>query len=708
MYENVKGPSATASLELAATAKTKFDEFLRRQLGISNARDPQTVVNALRKLYPTTAARLDDESKGLAIRPVAEPEPAAALPVGTTESPGMRRYRLVKEALESDLTCVMELASNRGYKMPLSGWRDAITAELGEGEAAAYRAVDPVSRDRTFYSVRKLGDYARVARMVGTLNPMVNAEFRRLAATLDEAAVILRVMAGESLFRAGFDEGGTVFQVALEDLRQRREALIGALERFTSATSEGADDWGDGEASYGRLLDMLGALGHQDLRSIVRPDAMSRLLDVLLDNAPRQQLEDLRGIASTVPIELLQLQRLHAVASSLMVKPVDPLHGEAASAPLAAFTTALKLFIDAFDQPGAGAQLLSLVLPSPLASLQLAAADEASNAVRTLFHERAQLQVKLDALHADPNFDPGEWELSGKLDRALYDIDRSIDVYLLDGGRQLLGEDVRRGKLYGWVLERWHQKGNGEDWKKALPPGVSPAVREELLRHLQRVTRVLGPPNLDKLRNRNPKQAEVFVAQARPFLREQIVSEQKAIELAMTLTQGSSIRKKRLEDATTLYTRPLRQIGDPGIDEYHVPPPLRVSVQRLAEAQESLAKDHSLPPVGAQPPQGPGQNPPPPASPAPPGTAPTTGPTGSASQSAAQPVAPQAQGPAAPIDTRVAGLERDVQEVKTLLKNMEDQLRRERAWLKRLFAVKVRGRPRAPADSSGAGSPKMP
>ena len=576
MYENTKGRSSAASMELTSTAKTKFDEFLRRQLGVSDARDPKSVVNALRKLYPTTAARLDDESKGQPIRVLATPEPSMGMMSAGMESPGLRRYREQREALAEDLEYAVELAANRDFKVPVDGWRDSILAEVDEGEAAANQAVDPVARDRTFYSVRKLGDCARVGRMVGMINPTVSPEFGRLASTLDEASMLLRVLAGEALFRAGFDRGGNVFQVALQDLRQRREALIYALEQLTSSGQpthqDGAEDWGDGPSSYGKLLEQLRLKGHADLRSIVRPDTMSRLLDVLLNHAPRMQSQDLRGMASAVPMELLQLRRLRDVAASLLDTTVaysnsgsgsittSTIRGQGVTAPLANFTESLTLFISAFDRPNAGARLLNLVLPSPLAFREQAGKEQE---ITDLIRLRAAVQEDLDELQMDPTTSDDFWENMARLDRKLYHIDRILDLYLLDYD-EAAPPDSNRVKLHTKIIEQ-------------LDAGTSPF---EL---------------------------------PLPFLREQCGLEEDALELAKSLTQGSTERVEDIEeDRRTRFRINDGEHCNTG-EAYQVPPPERVSLDRLEQHFPILGSDLQPSPPNPDP-----RPPKPPTPPAPP------------------------------------------------------------------------------------------
>ncbi|WP_375754671.1 hypothetical protein [Corallococcus exercitus] len=631
MYENMKGKSPATSMELASSAKTKFDEFLRRQLGVSDARDPKAVVYALRKLYPTAAARLDDESRGQPIRVQVTPEPALGLMTGTMDSPGQRRFRQERKALVDDLDIAANLAANRDFKAPVCGWRDSIVAELDEGEAAANLAVDPVSRDRAFYSVRKLGDNARVARLVAMLNPTVSPEFGRLAATIDETAMLLRILAGESLFRAGFDKGGTVFQVALQDLRQRREALINSLEQLTSTSiQEGYDDWGDGQASYGKLLEQLRARGQSDLRSIVRPDAMSRLLDVLLNHAPRQQSEDMRGIASAVPVELIQLRRLRDVAGTLLDTSTTGFSGsgsrgvalnakvQGASAPLAAFVEALTLFIDAFDRPNAGARLLNLVLPAPLTFRDQTGKEQELN---DKFRERNDVQELIEDLLMDPSTSVEFWKELARLDRKLYHIDRIIDLFLLDYD------------------------------EAPVPGGNRVDFHAEMLEQLDQ--------NVDVF-NVNPA-----------FLREQCGLEEDSLELAKTLTQDAPGQAEEIEDDRNhKYGFPEGGHCNTG-EPFTVPPPIRVSLDRI----EKNLEPGFNPGTRAKPPRGPGPEAPPPP--------PPSSPSG-VSDSAMQATAPSMDDVASRIEESRARIMTDVKQ------QLDDQAQELGRQLKQAFSEQLK------------------
>ncbi|QSQ12810.1 hypothetical protein [Myxococcus landrumensis] len=574
MDDQTRGRGGAVPMELASTARTRFDEFLRRQLGISDARDPLQVVGALRKLYPSTASRLDEEAKGLSIRFNEAPLPSATSVTGSGETPGMAQYRRLRSALEADLTLLAEHPSNREFKGALIGWRDATLAELAEGLDSAEQAADPSRRDRAFYSVRKLGNYAYVARKVGLLNPDLSMEYRRLAATLDAAAMVLRVRVGEGLYQAGFAEGGTVFEVALADLRQRREALIASLERLTGAISGDSEDWGDGEASYGTLLDELSQQGHHDLRAMLNPVSMARQLDLLLNNVASQAPESIQEIAATAPVELVHLKQLREVAAGVVAGSEGSTR--AASAPLSAFVQKLNLFIEAFARPGAAARMLDLSLPFPFATPQLSRVDtEGRSAVRELISRRAECAAELDALFADPDFDPLNGVHAVQLDRLLFDIERATDLYLMGTGTSSRpGDEERRASLYASVLLRWAE---------SRRDNLSSTPDSRLAAHLFALAALL------KIKSPGMPPTE---AEAHQFRVEQRNMELEWNQLALQFSRTGANRIELLQRPTELYTEPGIPAQTPDLSlATQVPPPLRVSVDRIADVMEDVFED---------------------------------------------------------------------------------------------------------------------
>ncbi|XXF77671.1 hypothetical protein P2318_32155 [Myxococcaceae bacterium GXIMD 01537] len=574
-YNNTNGRTAAASLELASTSKKRFEEFLRRQLGVSDATDPKAVVDALQKRYPSAAARLEEERQGGTIRFNAQPE--APVVVGRDEfgaTAGSYRAGMVSAALTADLECVMSHLSNRVFRVALAGWRDAVLAEWAEGLDAAVLGADPTQRDRVFYSVRKLGDYARVARMIGLVNPDVSLDYRRLARTLDEAAMVLRVRVGEAYFRAGFSEGGSVFQIALSDLHQRREGLISALEQLNSSVVEDSHDWGDSEASYSALWRELEAKGQQDLRAIIVPEAMSRLLDVLLGHVEQQsQPELLQELAATAPIELVQLKRLEKVAAGLLTGP-----GSTASAPLSSFVSALHRFIEAFARPGANSRILDLAIPFPFAMEQSSRPDpEGRQTVRDLLLGRSEVARELEAQFADPDFDPLDLDqrIFVLLDRVLYDLDRAFDLYLLGSGTSTApGVEERRAALYGISLDKWLTLPALRK-SVSLPPSPLEQIRLSIIKLRDLLTTSIPPTENEKAQFRTEQQA--------------LENEWKA--LALQLSRPNARRQELLNLSGLLYSENVLGGAAPslGCDTIDVIPDSRISDHRIATVLEELA-----------------------------------------------------------------------------------------------------------------------
>src|SRR5207248_681438 len=121
---------------------------------------------------------------------------------GSGETPGDREFNRVRDNLASDLDTLINAPANREWRAELTGWRRSLTMEFEAGSDAGRLAQDPAKRERGFFAVRRLGEYARLARLVGVMNLEMNCSYRRLATTLDEGANVIRILMGEALFDA--------------------------------------------------------------------------------------------------------------------------------------------------------------------------------------------------------------------------------------------------------------------------------------------------------------------------------------------------------------------------------------------------------------------------------------------------------------------------------------------------------------------------
>ena len=454
---------------LQVSSSRLVDDLLRRELRVGDPRNPQEVVTALRKRYAADAARLDQEGAGLPIR--YQPEPPALPAAGSATTAGSAEEARTRLNLESDLSAIIDARENREWAPEIRGWRDTLLRELAEGTAAARFAQDPAMRDRAFLAVRKLGEFARVARLIGVTNLSLCAEYRRLAQTLDDGASVIRILMGEALYGAGLADGGLIIQVPVTDVRIRRDTLVTAVRRLSGAAevAEEGGDWGDGIAAYGTILEELEQHSAQDLTVYLREEYLASVLDGLISSISRRDPDTLRQVAATAPIEVSRLARLLDIALPL-VRPIDdPLSLEYRERPqsgsLSYFVQSLQLFVSAFRTTRAGARLIDLAVPLAMAAGQTDEADRHSRRLlRDLVGLRSELANETDCMLACCGCDTDSLALQVVLDKILFDLDRAIDLYALGTGypdawgddptRPGLFSEERRASAYSFFIDQ--------------------------------------------------------------------------------------------------------------------------------------------------------------------------------------------------------------------------------------------------------------
>ena len=155
---------------------------------------------------------------------------------------------------------------------------------------------------------RQLGDYARLARLVGALTPVVNEEYRNLAQSLDEVSAVLLVMMGEALANTGYAGGRYLLQSPHSELQTRRDAVIYALRNLIGSTQEAytANEWPRCLDAYRQLFSGLESQGHGDLRALLVENELARAMDELVRRGA-SGTPGLRALGSTA---LVDLQRL--------------------------------------------------------------------------------------------------------------------------------------------------------------------------------------------------------------------------------------------------------------------------------------------------------------------------------------------------------------------------------------------------------------
>jgi hypothetical protein len=436
-------PASSASETLAPShQRLAMDNLIRRELRVGDPNDPEQVARALLTRYhgDNRARAIEQEARGLPFLQAQQlMAPAAAAHTATS---------IDLEQAQSDVDKdLRELTSNNLLKdiaAELEGWSDAIRSSADEGIQAARFGLDPRNRDRAFGVRRTLGDYARMARLLGAFTPAMNRQFRSLAQSIDEVCAVILVMLGESLANNGFSGGRFLLQAPFTEMQTRRDAVMNALQnllgslRFHNAPNE----WPRGIDAYRRLFDALEAQGQGDLRALLTEQELGRVMDNLVRRSARGSSEGLRALGSTAQLDLQRVYRLIHFGYRL----VDP-----ESPPLTSFLESLRLFADGFGSAG-GSRLLRVARP-PIVFYGLYGSDEEQPADRrltqlTVWRGRLASQSDCFSICACTETTAVCQVL---LDKALYDVDRAIDLYAV--GQHELGLPELRAAAYSYLLE---------------------------------------------------------------------------------------------------------------------------------------------------------------------------------------------------------------------------------------------------------------
>jgi hypothetical protein len=220
----------------SSTQRVALDNIIRRELKVGDPNDPKQVAEALLTRYKDTprAQAISQEAKGLPFL-LSAPMPVMVPQAATSSDAELQQ---AKDDVDRDLR---ELTTNSLLKdvtPELQGWAQAVRSAIQEGTAAARFALDTRQRDKAFAIRRQLGDYARMARLVGALTPTLSLTYRKFAQSLDEVAAVILVTMGESLANVGFNGGRFLLQAPYSELQSRRDAAIYALRNLIGATQE--------------------------------------------------------------------------------------------------------------------------------------------------------------------------------------------------------------------------------------------------------------------------------------------------------------------------------------------------------------------------------------------------------------------------------------------------------------------------------------
>lgn len=426
-----------------SSSRMALDNLLRRELKVSDPNDAKQIAEALLNRYK-------NNPRALAINKEAEGVPfllASSTPMALQQAPTSSDAEM-KQAIDDVERDLRELTTNSILKdvtLELEGWAMAVRSAIQEGVNSARFALDPRQRDKTFGIRRTLGDYARLARLVGALTPTMSLIYRKFAQSLDEVASVLLVMMGEALANVGFSGGKYLLQAPYSELQVRRDTVIYSLRNLVGATQEayGPNEWPRGLEAYREIFLALEQQGQGDLRVLLVENELSRIMDALIQRAGQGSVEGLRQLGATAQLDLERLHRLVTVGTNA----VSP------SPPLTAFLQALSLFVEAF-KPSGGFRLLRLARPPILfyGLYGMSVLGKAEERMLNLVLKRNLLADKLDC-YMQCGCTPDQVICQIKLDKVLYDLDRAIDLYAVGKDDEGKGEPEYRAVAYSYIVD---------------------------------------------------------------------------------------------------------------------------------------------------------------------------------------------------------------------------------------------------------------
>lgn len=485
--------------ESSADARQQLDTLIRRELKVGDPRDPAAVARALALRYQDSprARAIEGESRGMPflLAPIAR-DPGAVVQSATESD-----LELARAAVRADLERLLTDNLSADLRPEIEGWQQAVLPAIDEGVANARIGLDPFRRDVAFGARRQLGEYARLARLVGQVFPPLGAAFRRLATSLDDVASVLLVLMGESMADVGYSGGRFLLQVGYGELQARRDAVLEALRGIDGIGVLGApgrrnDTWPRGLRAHRQLVALLEAQGQGDLRALLTESELARTLDGLVQQAGGHSPHSLRAIGATSWAPLSRLRRFQQAT----LARTDP-----ASHELTALQEALQLFIEGFT-PAAGFRLLTVGRPAVLngGSRGNLGDDLPARRLGALVSERSRLAAVADTF-LDCRCDDREVRSAQSLlDRIVFDLDRAIDHYC--NGTVSLGLPEMRASALSFFIDALVEDKYAKDpqqwdnwWSQAStaqspPPWRKPLHNDaELLRTLQHVSALLRP-----------------------------------------------------------------------------------------------------------------------------------------------------------------------------------------------------------------------
>jgi hypothetical protein len=440
--------SATTSNQAPSNGRTPVsvlaDNLLRRALRISDPRSAREVAEGLSRAYPGESTELDEEIQGL---PIGLPGPSMMM--NGTDAPSIASRELIQAQsnIQRDLDFLTQSSQLKEIEVELLGWGETIRTWLADGAAAAPLALDAAARDRVFSARRYLLDYAWVSRLVGGQTPGLSIPYRRFARSLDEAAGLLLVSAGEALAQNNYSGDRLMLQAPASELSARADAASAALRNLSGSVQDAFSPtaWPWGLDSYRKLLERLESAGHGDIRVLLQENGLRAFTDELVDRASDVSGDGLRGLAATHVVALERIRRLIQVGVEFAKD----------SPPLSAFLSALQLFVDTF-RGGDATRLITLGRPllSSAGLFTFGGLDPGTYTLQNLVQYRCMIAQLNDSLFG-MDLTQADAEAQFVADSCLYAVDLAIDLYSVGVSPEGQGIIEQRAAAYGlftWEL----------------------------------------------------------------------------------------------------------------------------------------------------------------------------------------------------------------------------------------------------------------
>lgn len=558
----------------------RADNLIRQRLRIGDPRNPLEVAEGLKRLFPKDAGALLSEADGLAPLPSRlKPSPLRAPESAAT---GSELTQAIAD-VERDLAALTADHRLKGITAELQGWGQAIRSIVADGAAAARLALDPRARDRLFAARRQLGDYARLARMIGALTQTMTVSYRRLAQSLDQVASLILVLAGEVLAGAGVGGGRFLLSVPASELQARRDAVLLALRNLAGTTDQayGNDQWPWGLHGFREMLRAIEVSGHLDLRALLEEPTLGKLMDELIERAAQHNVVGLRALGATAEVAVERVHRLIHIIHD-RVQPEVPA--------VTTFLKSLQLLLDAFTASRSGYRLLFVARP-PIGLAGASAFGGPDTATRRLIDlviERGRLAELLDCHGCDCCDEDVICQIL--LDKLLYDTDRAIDLYTLGSDENGDEEPEWRAVAFGLLIHQFLAGGAsrtepGTQDARACLDGSCSQCAPQVGESLARVRNLLFAEKLDLA---TPLPLPADVDPLRPLLTHELcmqrISDQRLESLIATLAPGCVRGSRVLAELSGLIQSTILAIdanhagcADPEV----APPPSKESSLRI-------------------------------------------------------------------------------------------------------------------------------